>query len=166
MFVLTNPRLDRSLTSAKHIPEPLKERFRRKIVSLFSTTYNIPFCKSFCLISIQHTPGGGGGSMNISGQRALGLVPRPACPVYPACPESRRDLRGLSPLQLTLTKNAPLSLLELTLTKSRDSKSHRITLLQRGHVSRPFRRWRGGSYRRSSWLASAKPNPREPERCL
>ncbi len=43
----------------------------------------------------------------------------------------------LSPLELTLTKNAPVSPLKLTLTKSRLLKSHQITLLQKGGSGYP-----------------------------
>ena len=61
---------------------------------------------------------------------------------FPACPELLGEPQGvnvpLSPLHRTLTKNAPacpdlrgVSPLELTLTKYKDLKSHRITLLQK-----------------------------------
>jgi hypothetical protein len=145
MFVLTNPRPDRSLTSAKHLLEFFKECFKTQI-------------RSFVFKDFQHTnlqllsfdidttyPGGWRGSM-------VFLVKNPFLPLSPLeltltsnpqnCPnlqqitsvESVANL--LSPLKLTLTKNAAVSPLELTLTKSRAFKSHRITFLQKGGSGR------------------------------
>jgi hypothetical protein len=76
------------------------------------------------------------------------------CPDHRAVTHLESILNLLSPLDRTLTKNAPLSPLELTLTKSLDLKSHRITLLQkrvgRGCGSNfPHRRLAGARAQRS-----------------
>ena len=71
MFVLTNPRPERSLTSAKHIPELFKAPFKHKSPLLFD---------------IDTTSPRGWGGMSISNRRALGFV------LCPAGPEPRRDL--------------------------------------------------------------------------
>src|ERR1700687_4211414 len=49
------------LSSSHPLSMRFKVRLKRQSPPLFSTTSNIPICKSFPLISIQHTPGGGGG---------------------------------------------------------------------------------------------------------
>jgi hypothetical protein len=132
VFVLTNPRPNRSFTPAKRV----SVQFQRKSPLYFQQLTNLFFGKSFPLKFMQIAPGGGG-SMSNSNKKGprFGLSPLELTLTKKAlnCPnlqqitplESVANL--LSPLELTLTKNEP----ELTLTKYKDLKSHRITLLQR-----------------------------------
>jgi hypothetical protein len=56
VFVLTNPRPDRSSTSTKRI----KALFKRKFAPLLSTTSNIPFSQLLSFDIDTTLPGGGG----------------------------------------------------------------------------------------------------------
>src|SRR6266852_828137 len=81
---------------------PIRVQFHRKSLLYFQQLTHSFFDKSFPFIFIRIAPGGVGSSMSIANTKSLRSVP------CPACPESRRDPRGVSPLKLTLTRKAQI----------------------------------------------------------